>query len=41
MYASGTVVASRVAAPGSALPLERTVVVGAVISVSDWVVLLG
>ena len=41
VYASGTVVASSVTASGSALPDDRTVTVGPVISVTDWLVLLG
>ena len=40
-YASGTVDASSVTAAGSALPPESTVAVGAVISVTDWLVVLG
>lgn len=37
VYAAGTEDASSTNGAGSALPCERTVVLGAVISVTDWV----
>jgi hypothetical protein len=41
VYASGTVVPSSFTGSGRVLPDETTVAVGPVISVTDWLVLLG